>query len=144
MNGQIEFPHARERRFRIGHGDSKIATKTHQRFRPALNDGLDCLHGIMALFTRRAETEGFLHASKKSLIGNFSDADGSVTLNVGMAAQGTDTGAWPAYIAAQHQEIGELLHIGRAVGMLCDAHAITENDVFRLEVDIHGAIERFQ
>src|SRR5689334_20527609 len=59
-----------------------------------------------------------------------------------MATQRAKAGAGPADIAAQHQEIGKLLDIGRSVGVLRDTHAVTENDIAGVEIDIDGAFQR--
>ncbi len=53
-----------------------------------------------------------------------------------MAAQRRNAGALAPDIAAEHQQIGDLLHIARAVTMLGDPHAVIDDDPLRLAVDI--------
>jgi hypothetical protein len=91
----------------------------------------------VTLFARRVETEYALQAVEKRLGGNFRDAHRAVALHIRVAAQGADAGAGPAHVPAQQEQVGQLLHVGGAVLVLRDAHAVANNDA--LGFRIHGS-----
>ena len=56
---------------------------------------------VMSRLGRRLEAEAAFQAVEEFRLGNFRDADGSIALHVGMAANRTYAGAFAADIAAQ-------------------------------------------
>ena len=46
------------------------------------------------------------------------------------------TGALASNVAAKQQEVDDLLHVGGAVAVLGDAHAVIDDDAFGLGVDV--------
>ena len=96
---------------------------------------------VMSRLVRRLEAETAFQALEKVRLGNLRDADGSVALHVGMAANRTNAGAFAADIAAQQRQIGDLLHVMRAALVLGDAHAVDQDGAFRLHVGIGGIFE---
>ena len=63
------------------------------------------------VLARRLEAERRVEPSSRCSVGNLGDADGAVALHVGVAAQRTDAGALAPDVAAQQQQVGELLHV---------------------------------
>jgi hypothetical protein len=51
----------------------------------------------------------------------------------------TAAGAGPADIAAKHQKINQHPDIGRAMGLLREAHAVHANDTLGVHIDLRGA-----
>jgi hypothetical protein len=64
------------------------------------------------------EAEHLLHAVQIGRLGLLVDADGAVALHIGMATDRPDAGAGLAEVAAQHQQVGDLLQQARAVLVL--------------------------
>ena len=104
-------------------------------------DRLDGFDRVVALVARRLESEHARYSVQKVIVRNLGDADGAVALHVGMAAQRGDAGALAPDIAAEQQQIGDLLHVAGAVAMLGDAHAVTDDDPLRLGVDVAGGFD---
>src|SRR5882762_7751157 len=123
-------------RFRIAHRNSKITAKTHQSLRAPIPDRLDSLDRVVALVAGRLESEDAGQSIQKRIIRNLGNADRAISLHIRVAAQRRNAGALASDIAAEHQQIGDLLHIARAVTMLGDPHAVIDDDPLRLGVDI--------
>src|SRR5436190_1260229 len=84
---------------------------------------------VTAVPPRGDEPEHPVHAGEQGLGRLLPKADSAVALDVGVAAQGADAGARPADVAAQQQEVGQLLDGGGRVAVLGQAHAVAEDDV---------------
>ena len=97
--------------------------------------------GIVALVARRLEAEHAGQSIQQCIVRDLGNADGAVSLHIGVAAQRRNAGALAPDIAAQHQQIGDLLHIARAVAMLGDAHAVVDDDPLRLGVDVADVLD---
>src|SRR6266851_2957205 len=136
MDRKIEIPHRLERHFRVGHRNGKIAAKTDQSLRAPVPNRLDRFERVVALVARRFKSEDAAYCVQKRITWNLSNADRAISLHVGVAAQRRNAGALATDISAEHQQIGDLLHIARAVAMLGDPHAVIDDDPLRLGVDI--------
>src|ERR1700722_4621240 len=135
VNGEVKAAHRFKGGLRIRHCDSKVAAEADQRLRAPILDCLDGFDCVVALPAWRLETEHAGNAVQQSVIWNFRDPDGSISLYVGMAAQRRDAGALASNVAAKHEKVSDLLHVGGAVAVLGDAHAIVDNDALCLGVD---------
>src|ERR1700730_11244804 len=120
MHREIETPHCLERDFRIGHRNGKIAAKTDQRLRTPVPDRLDSFDGVMALFARRFEPEDAGYSVQKRIAWNLGDADRAVSLHIRVAAERRNAGALAPDIAAEQQQIDDLLHVAGTMTMLRD------------------------
>jgi DNA-binding transcriptional LysR family regulator len=58
-----------------------------------------------------------------------------------MAAQRRDAGARASDVAAEEEKVGDLLHIGGAVPVLGDAHAVIDDDAVGLGVDVSDLLD---
>ena len=58
-----------------------------------------------------------------------------------MSAQRRNAGALAPDVAAEHQQIGNLLHIACTVAMLGDPHPVVEDDALRLGIDVGGGLD---
>ena len=94
------------------------------------------------VLARRREAERRLEAVEQACVGLFGDADRAVALHVGMAAQRADAGAGLADIAAQQQQVGDLLHVLGAVSVLRDAHAVGDDRRVRPGIDGGDRLDR--
>ena len=141
MHRKIELAHRLECDFRIGHRNGKIAAKTDQRLRSAIPDRFDSFDRVVALVARRLESEYASQPVQKSIVRNLGDPDGAISLHVRVAAQRRDAGALATDVAAEHQQIGDLLNITGAVTMLRDPHAVVDDDPLRLGVDIANGLD---
>src|ERR1700674_978010 len=141
MHCEIEVPHRLECDFRIGHRNVKIAAKTDQSLRAPIAERLDSFDRVVALVAWRVEAEDASYSVQKLIIRNLGNADRAVSLHIRVAAQRRNAGALAPDIAAEHQQIGDLLHIAGTVTMLGDPHAIVNDDPLRLGVDIAGELD---
>ncbi|KAG1222595.1 hypothetical protein G6F68_020597 [Rhizopus microsporus] len=83
----------------------EIATQADEHLGAAIQHRFDRLDHMVAVLTRRVEAEHLLHAVQVGRLGLLVDADGAVTLHVGVAADRPDAGTGLAEVAAQHQQI---------------------------------------
>src|ERR1700682_2118724 len=132
---KIEVPHRLECDFRIRHRNSKITAKTYQGFRSPIPDRLDSFDRVVALVAWRLEPEHARYAVEKLVVRNFGNADRAISLHIRVAAQRRNAGALAPDVAAEHQQIGDLLHIAGSVTMLGDPHAVIDDDPLRVGVD---------
>src|SRR3984957_15331073 len=95
----------------------------------------------MALVEWRIESKHASYSVQKVAIRTLGNADRAVPLHIRVAAQRRNTGALASDIAAQHQQIGNLLHVTGAVAMLGDAHAVVDDNSLRLGVDIADELD---
>ncbi len=95
----------------------------------------------MALLARRFDSEHAHQSVQKRIARNLGNADRTIALHIRVAAQRRDARALASDIAAEHQQIGDLLHIACAVAMLGDPHAVIDDDALRLGVDIAGGLD---
>ena len=114
VDGQVHIAHGFEAALGIGQGDGEIAAEADEYLGAPVEHRLHGGHGIVAVLGRRIEAEGALDAFQHRLGRLFPDADSAVALDVGVAAQGADARAGLADVAAQEQQVGELLHVGCA------------------------------
>ncbi|MBW4052686.1 MAG: FAD-dependent oxidoreductase, partial [Proteobacteria bacterium] len=135
MHHQVEPGHAGEGSLRVGHRHRQVAAEADQRLRAAVADRLHRLHRIVAVGARRGKAEALADAIQQRAIRFLGDADGAVALHVGVAAQRADAGAFAADVAAQQQQVGQLLHVFGAMAMLGDAHAVAHDHALGLGVD---------
>src|SRR6267378_2534635 len=127
--------------FRIGHRDCKIAAKTDQRLRAAIPDCLNRFDRVVALVAWRVESEDASYSVQKRIIRSLGNADRTVSLHIRVTAQRGNAGAFAPDIAAEQQQIGDLLHIAGTVTMLGDPHAVVDDDPLRLGVDIADGLD---
>ncbi len=104
-------------------------------------NGTNRLNRAVTVFLRRPEAKSFFNAVEQFLRRNFGDANGAVTLHVGVAAQRADAGAFFTNIAAHQQQVSDLLHVLRAVLMLGNAHAITDDGSLRTGVQTRNVLD---
>ncbi len=104
-------------------------------------NGTNRLNRPVTVFLRRPEAKSFFNAVEQFLRRNFGDANGAVTLHVGVAAQRADAGAFFTNIAAHQQQVSDLLHVLRAVLMLGNAHAITDDGSLRTGVQTRNVLD---
>ncbi len=95
----------------------------------------------MALVARRLESEHAGQPVQKRIVRNLGDPDRAIPLHVRMAAQRRDARALAPDIAAEHQQIGDLLNIACAVAMLGDPHAVIDDDALGLGVDFADGLD---
>ncbi len=88
----------------------------------------------MAMRARRFEAERGLDPCQQGGIRPLGNADAAIPLHIGMTAQRADAGARLSEIAAQQQQIGDLLNIGSALCVLCDSHAVADDGGVRLGI----------
>ncbi|MCY1222309.1 hypothetical protein D9M72_343990 [compost metagenome] len=124
MHAQVELAHCREALLGIGQGHGKVAAQAKQRPGPAIDHRLHGIDGVVPVPRRRPEAEGILEPPQEVRRRLLGDADGTVPLHVGVAAQGADAGARLAEVAAQHQQVAQQADIGGAFVVLGHAHAV--------------------
>ena len=95
----------------------------------------------MAVVAWRLEPKHASYSVQKVVIRDFSDADRAVSLHIRVAPQRRNAGTLAPDIAAEHQQIGDLLHIACTVAMLGDSHAVVDDDPIRLGIDIAGELD---
>ena len=96
---------------------------------------------LWPLWRGGSESEHAGYSVQQLITRNLGNADRAVSLHIRMAAQRRNAGALAPDIAAEHQQIGDLLHIARAVAMLCDPHAVIDDDPLRLGIDVAGELD---
>ena len=131
------------RRLPIRNGSREIAAHRKEHLDLAADHRFQPGDDVMSRLGRRLEAEAAFQAIEEFRLGNFRDADSSIALHVGMAANRTYAGAFAADIAAQQRQIGDLLHVICAALVLGDAHAIDQDGAFRLHVGIGCKFEVF-
>src|SRR6266852_5398963 len=135
-HGELEPLHCVPRNLRVGNGGNEVSAERNEHIASPVDDRLKCIHHRAPTLLGRTEAEHLLDLAKQLCARLLVDADSPVTLHVGMAANGTDAGAGPADITTHHEEVGDLLHVLRAVSVLGDAHAVADDDGFGLDVDL--------
>ncbi|KPB85111.1 Uncharacterized protein AC504_3415 [Pseudomonas syringae pv. maculicola] len=85
----------------------------------------------MAFFSGRFETEHLAHAGQKRFAGLFIDAHRPVALYVGMPTHRASPRTELADVAAQQQQVDDLLHGITATLVLSDAHPPAADDPLR-------------
>ena len=83
---------------------------------------------MVPVSARRLEAEHFLDLVEQFRLGLLVDAHRAIALHVRMAAHRADPRAGLAEIAAQQQQIHDLLHVCSAEPMLGDPHAVEDDD----------------
>src|ERR1700692_4237638 len=136
MHRETETPHCLERNFRIGHRNGKVAAKTDQSLRAPVPDRLNGFDRVVALVARRLEPEYAGYCVQKRICRDLDNADRAISLHIRVAAERRNASALAPDITAEHQQIGDLLHVAGAMTMLGDPHAIIDDDPLRLGVDI--------
>ena len=96
----------------------------------------------MPRLTRNIEAKFLFQRIKKCDWRPFVDADGTITLHIGMTAHRTETRTGPANIAAQQHEIGDFADRDHRMTMLGDAHRPGADDPIRFHIDLCGALQR--
>src|SRR6202790_3980570 len=104
MHCKIEIPHRPECDFRIGHRNSKIAAQTDQSLRAPVPDRLNSFNRVVALVAWRLEPEHARYSVEKLVIRNLGNADRTVSLHIGVAAQRRNAGALAPDVAAEHPQ----------------------------------------
>jgi hypothetical protein len=140
-HGQLQTPHRLLHDFLIRDRRDEVSTKGDEHVGLAVNHRLQGIHHRPPMMLRRPKAEHFLDLAEQFRARLLVNADGSVTLHVGMAAHGADAGAGPAKIAAHHKEIGDLLHIHGTVTVLGEAHAVADDDRFGPHVDLGNPVD---
>ncbi len=125
----------REALLRVRHGDGEIAAEADQDLRSAVDGSPRMAATASCPWRAAARTEGRFDAVEHSRARLLGDADRAIALHVGMAAQRADAGARLADIAAQQQQIGDLLDIAGAMAVLGDAHAVGDDRRVGLRID---------
>ncbi len=124
MHGQLHLAPRLGDAVPIGNGAGEIAAEADERLGLALQQRLDELDRVVALLRRRLEAVElaiFVHRRQFRL---FRDADGALSLHVGMAAHGIAARPRPPDIAAQQQQIDQRAYGLRAMDMLRQPHAV--------------------
>ena len=88
----------------------------------------------MAMLLRRRKTKHPLQVGQKLGARLFRDADGAVTLHVGVSAQRADSGTRLTDIAAHQQQVGYQTDVSGALIMLGNAHAVGDNSGVRFGI----------
>ncbi len=136
MDGEIQLSHCRKRDVGIGHRHGQIAPEADQGPRTAFADRFNGLDGVVTLLARRLDGECLLEIVEQLARGDFRDADRAVALDVRVPTQRADAGAFLADVAAHQQQVGDLVHVGRAMTVLGDAHAIADDHALGLGVHL--------
>src|SRR6266566_3098958 len=141
MDRKIEVSHRPERHFGIGHRNREVAAKADQGLRATIADRLDSFDSIVALVARRVDSKHAGQSVQELIIRTLGNADRAVSLYIRVTAQRRNAGALASDIAAEHQQISDLLHIARAVAMLGDAHAVIDDDPLSLAIDVANELD---
>src|SRR5271167_2007679 len=112
---EVKIAHRLERHGRVGHCNRKISAKTDQRLGAPVTDRLDGFDRVVAAVAWWLKSEDAGQSVEKRVIWNLGNADRAISLHIRVAAQRRNSGALTSDIAAQHQQIGDLLHVARAV-----------------------------
>ncbi len=119
----------------VRNGTEKITAHGNQRFHLATQQGFAGLgHGV-TFFSGRLETEHLAHAGQKRFSGLFIDAHRPVALYVGVSTYRASTRTELADVAAQQQQVDDLLHGVTAALVLSDAHSPAADDPLRALID---------
>src|SRR6266404_7198283 len=139
-------PQAAHRRLGHGpvrHGSDEIATEPDKCLGAAVNHRLNSVDDIVPMSTRRLEAEHSLELVEECRLRLLVDAHGAVALHVRMTAYRADPRPGLAEIAAQQQQIHDLLHVCSAEPMLGDPHAVDDDDSASARVDGRHALQLF-
>ena len=125
----------------VGSGGEEVASEGDEDFDFALVECFDGHDGVVAVFFGRDEME-FLAEGGHEFVGHFfPDADGTVALDIGVAADRAEAGAGATDLAAEEDEVDDGLDIGDAVFMLGDAHAPAADHAFGMGGDVCGVVD---
>ena len=127
MHCQIQPAHGGLALSGIGQCDRQISAQTHQYLGLTRCNGLHGGNRVMSVRARRLETVSALDALQERCARPFGDTDAAIALHVRVTPQRADARAGFAEVAAQEQEVGNLLDVGGAGHVLHDAHAVRDD-----------------
>lgn len=114
----------------VGRGADEVAREGEEELDAALEHRADGVHGVESVVAGRVEAELLLQGVEEGVGHLLPDAHGAVALHIAVSAHGAGSGARPAQIAAQHEEVDELADGGHRVLVLGDAHRPADDDAF--------------
>ncbi len=124
LDRQPQFAPGRLHLQGVRNGADEVAAQADEAADAAVEDALAGLYRIHAIFARRLETELPTQVVHRHLRCLFGDADGALTLHVGVAAHRQDARALLAHVAAQQEQVDQHLDGLHAVAVLGQAHTI--------------------
>ncbi|MCY1413405.1 hypothetical protein D9M71_288350 [compost metagenome] len=116
----------------------EIATQADENLGIALEHGVDCLDGVVAVMPRHLELEALFQGIEQGHRWPLVDAHGAVALHVAVAAHWAQTGPGPAQVAAQQHEVGDFLDGRHRMAMLGDAHGPAHDHILRRTIHMRG------
>ncbi|MNK43231.1 hypothetical protein D3C87_619310 [compost metagenome] len=141
VDGQLLLFESLDDQRAVGCRAHEIAAERDEGLSLALQHRGDGFHGIVAGSARHRGAEFLLQRVEKRRRCFFVDADGAVTLHVGMAAHRAKASAGTADIAAQQHEIGDFSNDDDGVTVLGDAHGPCGDDRAGIHVDTGGFLD---
>ena len=129
--------------FRIRRGREKVATEGDEDFGLSRMHGLDPTHGVMATLGGGLKVADLCETIQKFEGGVFGDAHRAITLHVAMAPDGASACAGFPDIAAQQEQVDDLLHVGHRVFMLGHTHGPRADEALGLHDNIGGLLDVF-
>ena len=140
-DGQPQPAHRRLGHGPVRHGSDEITTVPDENLGAPIDHCLNRVYDIVAMSARRLEAEHLLDLIQQCRLWLFVDAHRAVALHVGMAAHRADPRSGLAEIAAQQQQIHDLLHVCSAEPVLGDPHAVDDDNGACSHVDSRHAFQ---
>ena len=141
LDRQLGVLHRRERGVGVRNGAHEVAAQGHKNLDPAVAHLPDGFHGVHAVLTRRVEAELLAQGVQERRRHLLPDAHGPVALDVAVPADGRGAGAGLADVAAQQQQVDDLLDGGHALLVLRDAHGPGDDHLLGPQVAVRELVD---
>lgn len=142
VNTQIKVTHCREAVLVIGHRDGKVTAEADKRFRPTVDHGTGRLHRIMPMVRRRLKAKHLFQTVQEGRGGLLANPDGTVPLNVRVAAKRAYSRTGLADISAQKQHISDQPDVCRAFIVLGNPHPVGNDGGVGFRIGLGHLFER--
>jgi hypothetical protein len=116
----------------VRHGSDKVASNGHENLDPAVAHLPDGFHRVCPVLPRRIKAEFLAQRVQESGRHLLPDAHGPVPLDVAVPADRRGAGTGFADVAAEQEQVDDLLDGGHGLLVLRDAHGPGDDHLVRL------------
>ena len=125
----------------IGDRAEEVSAHRQERVDLTAQDRLAAFGGIVSPFAWRREGESGVEPLQEGLGRRLVDAHRAIALHVAVSTDRAGSSPEPADVAAQEQQVHDLLHRVAAASVLGDAHAPAGDHPLRLHVGVRGLLQ---
>src|SRR5229473_189725 len=96
----------------------------------------------MAFLARRFKAEGSGNSIEQRIVGNLRNSDGAISLHIRMATQWRYARSFPSNVAAEQEQVCDLLDVAGTMAVLRNSHAVINDDPFCLGINVGHLLDR--